>query len=161
MEIRHATLDDAAAIEGIYVHYVLTSTCTFQEDPGTVEQRQRWMAQHGPRHVVLVAEEAGQVVGWGALSPYRERTAYRHTVENSVYVRADRHRRGVGHALLAELIARARAAEHRLIIAAISADQPASLALHARLGFELVGTLRAAGLKFGRWIDVSLMQLTP
>lgn len=161
MELRAATLDDAAAIEGIYGHYVLTSTCTFQEEPGTVDDRRRWLAAHGPRHPVIVADEQGQVVGWGALSPYNPRSAYRHTVESSVYVRADRHRRGIGAALLAELIARARAADHRLIVAGISADQPASLALHAALGFELVGTLRGAGLKFGRWLDVTYLSRRP
>lgn len=140
---------------------MLTSTCTFQEEPGTVEGRARWISEHGPRHPVLVAEDpAGTVVGWGSLSPYHPRSAYRHTVENSVYVHADQRRRGIGRALLAELVARARAAEHRLIVAAISADHPASLAQHAALGFDFVGTLRAAGLKFGRWIDVSYMQLS-
>jgi phosphinothricin acetyltransferase len=161
MEIRAATLDDAAAIEHIYGHYVLTSTCTFQEEPGSVDDRRRWIATHGPKHPVIVAEDAGLVVGWGALSPYHTRSAYRHTVENSVYVRADRQRRGIGGALLAELVARARAADHKLIVAAISADQTASLALHAAAGFEHVGTLRAAGLKFGRWVDVTYMSLTP
>jgi phosphinothricin acetyltransferase len=159
MDIRLARPEDARAIEDIYIHYVTSSTCTFQEEPGPFDERVQWLAAHGPRHPVTVAEDGGEVVGWAALSPYHERSAYRFSVENSVYVRHDRHRRGVGGALLADLIARARAAEHRLIVASISADQAASLALHAARGFQVLGTLPCAGLKFGRWIDVTYLYL--
>jgi L-amino acid N-acyltransferase YncA len=159
MEIRLARPEDAAPIEDIYVHYVLHATCTFQEEPGTLDERRAWLREHGARHPVTVAVEGGEVVGWGALSPYHRRSAYRHTVEDSVYVRHDRHRRGVGRALLADLVSRARAAEHRLVVASVSDDQPASLELHRALGFVLLGTLPAAGLKFGRWIGVSFLYL--
>jgi phosphinothricin acetyltransferase len=159
MEIRAATLEDAPAIEAIYAHYVLTSTCTFQEEPGSLAERRAWLADRGPRHPVTVAVDGEEVVGWGALSPWNRRSGYRHTVENSVYVRHDRQRRGIGDALLGDLVRRARRADLRVIVAGVSADQPGSLALHRAHGFEPVGTLRGVGLKFGRWLDVTWLQL--
>ena len=111
------------------------------------------------RHIpVTVAEVDGEVVGWGSLSPYHPRSAYRRTVENSVYVRHDRHRQGIGAALLADLIDRAAALGHHAIIAGIDSEQTPSVAIHRRFGFEHVGHLRQVGFKFGRWLDVIYMQ---
>src|SRR5438552_5697839 len=106
--IRLATESDLVAINDIYNHYVGTSTCTFQEEPETIESRRRWFAAHGARHPITAAELDGVVVGWGSLSPYHTRSAYRFSVENSVYVRHDLQRRGIGALLLADLIDRAR-----------------------------------------------------
>ena len=157
--IRAAAPADLGAINDIYNHYVLHSTCTYQEEPEPLESRRQWFQHHGDRHPVIVAEVDGQVIGWGSLSPYHARSAYRHTVENSVYVHHRHHRRGIGSRLLQELITRARGLGHRAIIAGIDADQPASIALHAKFCFEEVGHLRQVGFKFGRWLDVIYMEL--
>jgi phosphinothricin acetyltransferase len=158
LHIRPATAADLGAINDIYNHYVLHSTCTYQEEPSTADERAAWFAAHGPRHPVTVAESAGVVVGWGSLSRFHARSAYRFTVENSVYVRHDLHRRGIGRALLDDLIDRAAAAGHRSIMALIDASQAGSVSLHRRCGFETVGHLKQVGFKFGRWGDVLYMQ---
>jgi phosphinothricin acetyltransferase len=158
MEIRDAVAADLAAIDDIYHHYVRTSTCSFQLEPGTSEERAAWFAAHGGAHPVTVAVDGEEMVGWGSLSRYHARAAYRFTVENSVYVRAGRHRRGIGRALLADLVARAARAGHHAIIASITAEQEASVALHRAFGFELVGRMREIGFKFGRWLDVCYLQ---
>jgi L-amino acid N-acyltransferase len=157
--IRPATKSDLKTINDIYNHYVFHSTCTYQEKPEPLKGRQRWLAHHGPKHPVTVAVENNQVVGWGSLSAYHARSAYRRTVENSVYVHHEYHRRGIGSILLDDLIARARKVGHRVIIAAIDADQPASVALHAKFSFEKVGHFKQVGFKFGRWLDVVYMEL--
>ena len=159
MIIRSATMADAGAISAIYNHYVQHSTCTFQEDVETVADRERWMSAHAGGHVVLVAEEAdGRIAAWGSLSPFNPRSAYRFTVENAVYLRDDCRGHGLGTRMLAALVARARQADFRVILAKISADQPASIALHTRSGFTEVGRLRGVGFKFGQWLDVLFMQ---
>jgi phosphinothricin acetyltransferase len=157
--IRLARLDDLASINDIYNHYVHHSTCTYQETPEPIEQRHAWFERHGPAHPVTVAEVDGQVAGWGALSPYHARSAYRFTVENSVYVDHRRHRMGIGDSILADLIARARAAGHRTIVAGIDAGQEASIAIHDKHGFVTVGHMKEVGYKFDRWLDVVYMQL--
>jgi phosphinothricin acetyltransferase len=159
MMIRAATQDDLTAINDIYNYYVSNSTCTYQEEPEKIESRQQWFAKHGARHPITVAEIDGRIVGWGSLSAYHERSAYRNTVENSVYVHPEFHRRGIGAAILADLIVRARAIGHRAIIAGIDAEQTASVALHAKFGFQHVGHLKQVGLKFNRWLDVIYMEL--
>ena len=93
--IRPATESDLVAINDIYNHYVLHSTCTYQEEPEPLAARQQWFRSHGGKHPVIVAEAGGRVVGWGSLSTYHSRCAYRHTVENSVYVHHQFHGRGV------------------------------------------------------------------
>ncbi|TAK99942.1 MAG: N-acetyltransferase family protein [Verrucomicrobia bacterium] len=157
--IRRAREADLPAINDIYNHYVLHSTCTYQEEPETIENRCAWFQQHGELHPVIVAEQAGEIVGWGSLSAYHRRSAYRRTVENSVYVHHHRHRCGLGSMLLRDLISRAREAGHRAIIAGIDGEQAASVALHAKFGFETVGQLKQVGFKFGRWLDVIYMEL--
>ncbi len=157
--IRLARRDDLESINDIYNYYVRESTSTYQETPEPIEARQAWFERHGPEHPVTVAEVDGQLVGWGVLSPFHGRSAYRFTVENSVYVDHEYHRRGIGDAILKDLIARARAIGHRTIIACIDASQEASLAIHAKYGFVKVGHLKEVGYKFGRWLDVVYMQL--
>jgi phosphinothricin acetyltransferase len=158
MHMRLATAADLATINDIYNHYVEHSTCTYQTEPETAEARQKWFAAHGDDYPITVIEIAGQVVGWGSLSRYHPRAAYRPTVENSVYVHHAFQRRGLGRALLVDLIERATVLGYHSIIAVISADQEASVALHARLGFVPGGQLREIGHKFDRWLDVLYMQ---
>ena len=158
LDILLATKADLPAINEIYNHYVLHSTCTYQEEPSTAQEREAWFAAHGPLHPIMVAQQDGNVVGWGSLSRFHPRSAYRNTVENSVYVRHDLHNRGIGSALLADSVERARVLGHRTILALIDADQTASVELHRRLGFEQVAHLRQVGFKFGRWLDVVYLQ---
>jgi L-amino acid N-acyltransferase YncA len=157
--IRPATEADLVAINDIYNHYVLHSTCTYQEEPETIESRRQWFNHHGEKHPVIVTVADGQVVGWGSLSAYHARSAYRHTVENSVYVHHEHHRKGIGTHLLDQLINRARNLGHRAIIAGIDGEQTASVALHAKFQFEKVGHLKQVGFKFDRWLDVIYLEL--
>ncbi len=138
---------------------MLHSTCTYQEIPETIGSRQAWFAKHGVAHPVTVAELAGQIVGWGSLSAYHARSAYRNTVENSVYLHHGVHRRGIGSLVLKDLIDRARTIGYHTIIAGIDADQTASVLLHQKFGFEQVAHMKQLGFKFGRWLDVIYMQL--
>lgn len=157
--LRLAEPADAAAINAIYNPYVLASTCTYQETPDTLADRERWLAARGERHPATVAVLDGAVVGWGSLSSFRERSAYRFSCEHSVYVDQSRHRRGVGAALLRDLVARARALRFHTMVAGIDAEQTTSLAFHARMGFIETGRMRQVGWKFDRWLDVVFMQL--
>jgi phosphinothricin acetyltransferase len=158
--IRLATADDLSAINDIYNYYVPRSTCTYQLEPETLESRQTWFAAHPPeKYPVTVALAAGQVVGWGALSKFRERAAYNPTVEASVYIHHDHHRRGIGKALLADLIERAKAIGYHSLIGGADGEQTSSLALQESLGFQKVGHFQEVGYKFGRRLDVVFMQL--
>jgi len=157
--IRPARFDDCAAINEIYNHYVLYDTCTYQTEPDSLSERQAWFERHGAEHPVLVAEERGEVQAWGALSAFHPRAGYRFSVEDSVYVRHDRQHRGLGKALLGELLAAARRHGHRTVIALISADKPHSIALHENFGFTSAGVLKQAGYKFETWLDVAYLQL--
>lgn len=159
VSIRLAAEHDLEVINAIYNHYVANSTSTYQEQPDTLEARQQWLAHHGVRHPVIVAELDDEVVGWGSLSPFHSRSAFRKTVESSVYVHHEFHRRGIGAALLSDLIDRARSAGHHTIIAAIDSQQAPSLALHERFGFTRVAHMKEVGFKFGKWLDVIDLQL--
>jgi len=157
--IRLATLADAEAIREIYNYYVERSTCTFQLAPDTPEQRLAWLRDRTPAHPVTVAVHDGSVIGWGSLSAWNKREAYSRTVEGSIYIRHDAHRRGLGRALLLDLINRARQLGHHTIVGGACTEQTASLALQKALGFQEIGCLRQVGNKFGRWLDVAYSQL--
>ena len=157
--LRPATESDLVAINDIYNHYVQHSTCTYQEESEPLDGRRQWFKRHGGQHPVIVAEADRQVVGWGSLSAYHARSAYRHTVEDSVYVHHQHHRRGIGARLLQELIVRARQLGYHAIIASIDGDQKASIALHAKFHFEQVGHFKQVGFKFGRRLGVVYMEL--
>ncbi len=158
--IRLATAADLPAINDIYNYYVLRSTCTYQLEPETLAARTAWFRDHAPdKYPVTVAESSGQVAGWGSLSKFRDRAGYAPSVEASVYIRHDLHRRGLGRALLLDLIARARAAGFHTLIGGASAEQTASLALQQSLGFTPVACFKEVGLKFGQRLDVVFMQL--
>ena len=158
--MRPAVLDDIAAIQAIYAHHVLNGLASFEEQPpGADELRRRYDEVTSRGLPYLVADFAGTVAGYGYCSPYRSRSAYRYVLEDSVYVRADMQGRGVGAALLGELIRRCEELDYRQLIAVIGdSANTASIALHASLGFLRVGTLRSAGFKLGRWVDSVLMQ---
>lgn len=157
--VRPATQADLSAVRAIYNHYVYTSTCTFQLDPDTEAERLTWFRTRTVRHPVTVAEIGGDVVGWASLSPWKDRAAYDGTAEASVYVRADRQHCGIGRRLLADLLVRAAELGYRVVIGGACTEHPASIALQASLGFVPVGTFRDVGYKFGRWLDVTYLQV--
>ena len=157
--IRPALLEDCAAINEIYNHYVRCDTCTYQTEPDTLAERQAWFSRHDGKQPVLVAAEHGEVLAWGALSAFHPRVGYRFSVEDSLYVRHDRQHRGLGRALLRELLQAARSHDYHSVIALISADKPNSIALHQSLGFTTVGVLQQVGYKFETWLDVAYLQL--
>lgn len=159
LTIRAASGRDVRAINEIYNEAVLRTTASFDLEPRSEDEARAWLDAHGPAYPVFVAEEGGQVVGWASLSPYATRRGYRYTVEDSVYVHRDNRGRGVGRALLAAVLDAARALGYRAVVAKIADHNEASLALHRQAGFELAGTLHAVGRKFGRWIDVDLMEM--
>jgi len=156
---RLATIEDAEATRSIYNLEVTESTVTFDLVPRTLEQQQAYLVARSGAHAVLVAEDDGDIVGFASFSPYRDRPAYSTTVEDSVYVRRDQQGKGVGKLLLGELVALARSHGFHAIMARIVGGHDASIALHRALGFEFVGTEREVGRKFGRWLDVDVMQL--
>jgi L-amino acid N-acyltransferase YncA len=159
--IRAAAPADIGAITRIYAHAVRFGTASFEiEPPDEAEMARRQRALIDGGFPYLVAEADGAVAGYAYAGPYRPRPAYRFSVENSVYVAPEAHRRGVGRALLDRLVAEAAARGFRQMIAVIGdSDQAASIALHRAAGFRLVGTIAAVGFKHGRWLDSVLMQL--
>jgi phosphinothricin acetyltransferase len=158
--VRDATPADLPAITAIYAHHVLHGTGTFEEDPPDVAEMGARVARVQEAGCPwLVAEEDGKVLGFGYYAPFRARSAYRYTAEDSVYVRDDIRGQGVGKAVVAELLARAEARGIRQMIAVIGdSENVGSIGLHISLGFRQAGLLRAAGMKFGRWVDVVTMQ---
>jgi phosphinothricin acetyltransferase len=158
--IRAAAATDLPAITAIYKDAVLHGTATFElEPPDAGEMRRRFDALHAGNFPYLVAEEDGRVTGYAYAGPYRPRPAYRFTVENSVYLAPENHRRGIGTRLLQELIAQCEARGYRQMIAVIGdSANAASIGVHARAGFDMIGTHPDVGFKFGRWLDTVMMQ---
>jgi phosphinothricin acetyltransferase len=160
--VRLAADADAGAIAEIYNHEVTHTVSTFDLVPRTVDEQRAWLAARSGAFAALVAVERtpeGEVVlGFAALSPYKERAAYRTTVEDSVYVRRDRAGEGIGRLLLARLLDEARGAGFHAVMARIEASGTASLRLHESCGFTTVGIEREVGRKFNRWLDVAVLQ---
>jgi len=153
---------DADAVRAIYNREVLESTVTFDMVERTAEEQRAWIDQHRGAHAAIVAveDEDGSVLGFASLSPFRSRPAYAGTVEDSVYVHRDHRGRGLGHRLLEELVVLGRDHGFHVMVARIVGGHEASIALHARCGFEHVGVEREVGRKFHRWLDVVVMQRT-
>jgi L-amino acid N-acyltransferase len=160
LTIRAAERADLAGILSIYNDAVLRTTASYDYEPTTLEARIAWYEAHAQVGLpIFVAADGDSIVGWSALHAFRPKIGYRYTVENSVYVTADRRRQGIGRALLVPLIHCAREIGMHAIIAGIDAENSASIQLHARLGFVQVGHIREVGYKFDRWLDLVLMQL--
>lgn len=158
--VRPATSGDMGAVQRIYAYHVTHGLGSFEETPPDVaEMARRYESVTGSGFPFLVAERDGTVCGYAYIGPYRPRAAYRFSVENSVYVAAGEIARGIGSALMEELIRLAEERGARLMVAVIGdSDNTASIALHTRHGFKPVGTIRGAGYKHGRWVDVVMMQ---
>ena len=160
MKVRAAAQGDVAAIQAIYAHHVLRGLATFEEVPPDVaEMRRRHADVTACGLPYLVAVERGEVLGYGYCAPYRARSAYRYALEDSIYIKDGHLGKGIGTLLLTELLRICEGLGYRQVIAVIGDSANAgSIALHARLGFLRVGTLRSTGFKFGRWVDSVLMQ---
>jgi len=159
IELGDAAEADLPALVEIQNHAVRETTASWSYQSVDIEGRKAWLAEKAAKgHPVIVARRGGEVLGYAYYGPYRPWDGYLHTVENSVYVRTDVHRQGVGARLLDALIARAKAADLHVMVAAIEAGNAPSIQLHAKAGFTEVGRLPQVGAKFGRWLDLVLMQ---
>ena len=156
--IRLAQPADLPAINDIYNNAIARTTATFHIVPMSLEDRKAWLESHPPEmYPAYVAEVDGAIAGWAAISKYASRCAWRHTVEDSIYIAPEYQRKGIGALLLARLIEASRKLQHHAIIAQISDHNAASIRLHEQFGFEIVGELREVGRKFDRWLDITLM----
>jgi len=158
VQIRRAQLADLEAITDIYNDAILNTTATFDAEPKSPANRLAWFQAHGERHPILVAVEDGKVAGWSSLSKWSDRRAYDHTAETSFYVKAEFRGRGIGRRLKEATIDEARRLGFRTLVARVAQGSDASLHLNQSCGFFLVGTLREVGRKFGRLLDVHILQ---
>jgi L-amino acid N-acyltransferase YncA len=158
--VRPANAGDLDSVAGIFAHYVTSSVATFEEVPPTLAQwRQRLVALAGEHLPFLIAEVEGTVAGYAYASPWRPKPAYRHTVEDSVYLAPTSRGKGLGRLMLDALLTGCATAGVRQVIAVIAdSGDPASAALHHACGFTEAGRLTAVGYKHGRWIDTVLLQ---
>lgn len=160
MQIRDAVVADLETITEIHNHAVVHTTAIWNEDPVDIADRAAWLAARAERGFpVIVAADATGVVGYATYGDFRPHSGFRHTVEHSVYVRDDQQGRGVGRTLMQELIDLARAGGVHVMVAAVESANTGSIRLHEKLGFSDVGRLPQVGAKFGRWLDLSLLQL--
>lgn len=157
--LRPAKRADLTEINAIYNYYIAHSSCVWTTQPCSAVERKAWYREHGNSMPVLVAEQNGRVVGWGALGSFRPAYTASGTLEDSIYVHHNFHRQGIGSRLLTALIDTARKAGLRSILANISADQTPSIRLHQKFGFQKVAHLRDVGEKFNQRFDAVYLQL--
>jgi phosphinothricin acetyltransferase len=158
LTIRRATLEDLGAITEIYNEVILQTVATFDTRPKTLEEQRIWFSSHDRRHPILVAEQDGLVVGWASLSEWSDRCAYSLTAEVSLYVKKEHRGRGIGRKLLEAIIQEGERSGLHTVIARITEGNEASINLFKSMGFEHIGIMREVGLKFGKLLDVHLMQ---
>lgn len=162
LTLRLASFGDAEQIRRIYNYEVSNTLATFDLVPRSLADQQRWITDRSGAFAAIVAvdpsDERGEIVGFGSLSPYKERAAYRTSVEDSVYVRRDRGGQGIGKLILGELLQIGAASGFHAVFGRITASSDASIALHRSCGFQLVGIEREVGRKFNKWLDVAIMQ---
>jgi L-amino acid N-acyltransferase len=158
VDVRLAHRGDAEAIRAIYNVEVTGSTATFDIVERTAMEQLEWLDRHSGAHPAVVAIEGGEICGFGSLSSYRDRAAYSTSVEDSVYVDSGWRRKGVGAVILQELVELATRHGFHTVIGRIAGGNEASVVLHERCGFEVIGVEREVGRKFGRWLDVTLVQ---
>jgi phosphinothricin acetyltransferase len=161
MRIRDARDGDLPAMLEIYNDLIATTTAIYRDEPATIDERRAFFnARISAGYPVIVAENDSGLIGYASFGDFRAWPGYRFTVEHSVYARADHRGKGVGGALMRELIDRARAMGKHVMIGGVDADNTASLRFHERLGFEKVAHFKQVGFKFGRWLDLTFLQLT-
>jgi L-amino acid N-acyltransferase YncA len=159
VEIRDARRDDLPVITAIYNEAIEKTVATFDTKPKTQEEQQEWFMAHGTRNPIVVAEESGVVIGWASLTRWSDRCAYADTAEISLYVKEQHQGKGIGRMLGKELLDRGKRAGLHTVIARISEGNEASVHLHQAMGFRHIGVMKEVGRKFGRLLDVHLMQL--
>lgn len=160
LTIRKAKLDDLRAITDIYNDAILKTVATFDTDPKDIETQRIWFANHGSKYPMLVAEQDELIVGWASLSKWSDRCAYSDTAEISIYVCEEHRGRGIGRKLIQAIVQEGRRADLHTVIARITEGNDISIHLHESVGFKHIGTMREVGRKFGKLLDVHLMQLT-
>jgi len=158
ISIRTAELSDLDAITDIYNEAILTTTATFDTDPKNTSERLEWFHSHDTRHPIMVAGLEGKVVGWASLSRWSERSAYDDTGETSFYVKAEHRGKGIGRKLKQAIIDEARRLRFHTLIARVASESNESLHLNESLGFVHIGTMKEVGRKFGRLLDVHILQ---
>ncbi|WP_368780763.1 GNAT family N-acetyltransferase [Alicyclobacillus fastidiosus] len=158
MRIRDSVMDDIPCLLEIYNHSVRNSAATFDLEEQTLAQRMEWFSHYGGQYPLIVAQVEDQVVGYASLSKFREKPAYQYTAECSVYIDDRFHGKGIGRALMNELLARAGQLGHHCIVAGITDGNEASMRLHESLGFQYVGCFREVGFKFQQWQHVHYYQ---
>ena len=156
--IRKATPADLDGIRRIYNDAVRKTTATFDTQPRTATEQRRWFKKHGPSHPIMVAEARGRVVGWASLSPWSDRLAYSVTAEVSFYVEERSRGKGVGKKLLKAIVRGGKQAGLHSLLSRVTDESTISIHLHESLGFEHVGVMKEVGRKFGRLLDVSILQ---
>jgi phosphinothricin acetyltransferase len=159
LAVRRAGEGDAGSILAIYNDAVASTVATFDTEPRSLEGQFEWLREHDPPYVILVGESGGKVIGWASLSRWSDRKAYAETAEVSVYVDARMRGKGVGRRLLARLVEEGARSPFHTLLARVADGNAASLRLHESLGFRPVGVMKEVGFKFGRRIDVHLLQL--
>lgn len=156
--LRLATVEDAEAIRSIYNVEVTSSTVTFDLEPRSLDAQRDWLAARSGAHSAVVAVEGGAVIGFASLSPWKDRPAYRTSVEDSVYVHREHQGKGVGRLLLARLLEIANESGFHAVFGRIVGGHEASIGLHTALGFDVIGVEKEVGRKFGRWLDVVVVE---
>ena len=159
IHIRSATDSDQQAIMEIYNDAVLNTTATFDTDPRTIEKQMEWFRKHKKNHPVLVAENDNVIIGWASLSPWSDRCAYDTTVEISIYVHKDFRGQGIGSKLLEIITLEGKKENNHTVISRISQGNETSIHLHEKFGYHHVGVMKEVGFKFGKFLDVYIMQL--
>jgi len=159
LTVRKATPDDLGQITEIYNNAIEKTTATFDTEPKTKEEQEKWFAEHDSGHPVLIAEQDGLIVAWASLSQWSDRCAYCDTAEISVYVREEYRGKGIGKQLMTAIIQEGKTAGLHTIIARIAGSNKISADLCKSFGFQYIGTMREVGKKFGNLLDVHLMQL--
>jgi len=158
IKIGEATLDDLPGITDIYNEAILKTLATFDTEPKTLAEQETWFMRHGAKNPIIVAEEKDVIVGWAALSEWSERCAYADAAEVSLYVKEEHQGRGIGRRLLEYLVEKGKEVGLHTIVARIAEGNEISVHLHKSLGFQHIGVMREVGRKFGRLLDVHLMQ---
>jgi len=156
--VRKATPDDLTAITEIYNQAILKTTATFDTEPKSLEEQKVWFESHGPKYPILVAEQDNKIVGWASLSKWSDRCAYSDTAEISLYIDEKERGKGIGRKLLETIVLEGEKAGLHSIIARIAEGNEMGIHLHKSVGFEHIGVMKEVGRKFGRLLDIYLMQ---
>ena len=158
LNIRQATINDLDSITEIYNEAITKTEATFDTETKTLEEQRKWFEDHGPKNPILIAELDGLIVGWASLSKYSDRCAYSDTAEISVYVREEDQKKGVGRNLMEAILEEGEKGGLHTVIARITEGNESSVHLHKSMGFEHIGIMKEVGLKFGKRLDVHLME---